>query len=397
MAAPVVAPTEHLIVIVDASAAGWRRAEAVAAAAAAAATAAAEAAAATAAAGLAVSAGAPPPVGRVGVAGRRLAFEEFLRVLHLFLAAYAACDRRAALAVIGYDGERGGYAWPPSPPPPPPSAADSAAPSPPVAGTEEEEAEHLRGAAVTRTVTAALRRLRRPTPAPEEYVVAPAAGSAADRRMTAADAAVLGAEVALDRDAAAGTGVYASAHSLAPALSLALCRHHAVARRAPGGATSRILVFSAGGDAPSQYIAVANAIFSAQRYGVSLDAVAMAGVKSVALQQAAHLTGGTYSEPTLEQHAGLFQFLVMMYLPPPPLRSTFALPAKRTVDLRAACFCHKRHVDVAWVCAVCLSIWCDYTPACLTCGATSATPTASTAPPLLPGPVAPAATKPATT
>jgi hypothetical protein len=46
-------------------------------------------------------------------------------------------------------------------------------------------------------------------------------------------------------------------------------------------------------DAPSQYVAVMNAIFSAQRAEVAVDALVL-GADSAYLQQAAHLTGGLY-------------------------------------------------------------------------------------------------------
>ena len=44
------------------------------------------------------------------------------------------------------------------------------------------------------------------------------------------------------------------------------------------------------------------------------------------------------------------------------------LPRAARVDFRAACFCHKRPVDLGYVCSACLSIFCRQLPACTTCG-----------------------------
>jgi transcription initiation factor TFIIH subunit 3 len=45
----------------------------------------------------------------------------------------------------------------------------------------------------------------------------------------------------------------------------------------------------------------------------------------------------------------------MSFLPPPAMRELIAVPKQDKVDFRAACFCHKTIVDIAFVCSVCLS------------------------------------------
>jgi transcription initiation factor TFIIH subunit 3 len=73
----------------------------------------------------------------------------------------------------------------------------------------------------------------------------------------------------------------------------------------------------------------------------------------------------------------------MSFLPSPSLRTALAVPTQRAVDLRASCFCHRRVVDVACVCSVCLSsasahlprcpgltrapVFCQPVPVCKTC------------------------------
>ncbi|OCL04622.1 transcription factor Tfb4 [Glonium stellatum] len=146
--------------------------------------------------------------------------------------------------------------------------------------------------------------------------------------------------------------------------------------------TSRILVLSVSGDLASQYIPVMNAIFAAQRQRIPIDILKLAG-DTVLLQQACDATGGIYMAPAAPQ--GLLQYLMMAFLPDAVARRALVLPGAGDVDFRAACFCHRRVVDVGFVCSVCLSIFCEpLTDAtCLTCGSHLSLATAQTAAPAL--------------
>ncbi|KAF2139638.1 uncharacterized protein K452DRAFT_300180 [Aplosporella prunicola CBS 121167] len=131
--------------------------------------------------------------------------------------------------------------------------------------------------------------------------------------------------------------------------------------------TSRILVLSVSGDLASQYIPVMNAIFAAQRQHIPVDILKLAG-DTIFLQQACDATGGIYLEPSAPQ--GLLQYLMMAFLPDNTARQHLVLPSAGEVDFRAACFCHRKVVDVGYVCSVCLSIFCEplADQTCLTCG-----------------------------
>ncbi|ORZ31218.1 TFIIH subunit Tfb4/p34 [Catenaria anguillulae PL171] len=150
---------------------------------------------------------------------------------------------------------------------------------------------------------------------------------------------------------------------LSSALSKALCyaNRHATAST---DAKPSILVISASPDSPSHYVPLMNAIFSAQKAEINLDACKLYG-DSVFLQQAAHLTHGVYR--CLPGPEGMIQHLLFTYLPPPELRSSLNLPAPTKVDFRAACFCHRRMTSDAFVCSVCLAIYCQWRPVCETC------------------------------
>ncbi|MCJ1363686.1 RNA polymerase II transcription factor B subunit 4 [Acarospora aff. strigata] len=130
---------------------------------------------------------------------------------------------------------------------------------------------------------------------------------------------------------------------------------------------SRILVLSVSGDLAYQYIPVMNCIFAAQRKRIPIDICKIAG-DTVFLQQASDATRGIYM--ALEQPQGLLQYLMMGFLPDQTSRRYLVLPTQVNVDFRAACFCHKKVVDVGFVCSICLSIFCSPPEGavCLTCG-----------------------------
>lgn len=127
----------------------------------------------------------------------------------------------------------------------------------------------------------------------------------------------------------------------------------------------RILILSVSPDLSSSYIPIMNAIFSAQKLKVTIDVCKVYGPDTVFLQQAAHLTNGSYIY--LERRDALLQYLIMSFLSPTSIRKILAVPKQDKIDFRAACFCHKNIVDIGFVCSVCLSIFCQPLPVCSTC------------------------------
>lgn len=128
--------------------------------------------------------------------------------------------------------------------------------------------------------------------------------------------------------------------------------------------SSRIMIVSVSGDLAFQYIPMMNCIFSAQKQKVVID-IAKIGGDAVFLQQASDATHGMYRN--IQKGDSLLQTLMMLFLPDQQVRKDSNLPAPANVDFRAACFCHKRVLDVGFVCSVCLSIFCQALPKCLTC------------------------------
>lgn len=152
---------------------------------------------------------------------------------------------------------------------------------------------------------------------------------------------------------------------VAGGLSLALSYANRYLAESPGEARSaRILVLTASGAAAAHYMTYMNAFFTAQKMGVPIDACILERDSGL-LQQGADITGGLYVR--VDRLDSLVQFLIWLFLPETPLRKKLGLPAPTKVDYRAACFCHRQLVDVGFVCSVCLSIFCKFTPICSTC------------------------------
>ncbi|XP_048582166.1 general transcription factor IIH subunit 3 [Nematostella vectensis] len=150
------------------------------------------------------------------------------------------------------------------------------------------------------------------------------------------------------------------------ALCKALCYIHRMEKEYSVGAKlqPRILIIKASPDDASHYMPVMNSIFAAQKSNTCIDACVLYE-HSGYLQQATDITGGVYLK--IPETQALLQYLMWLYLPDFSTRAMMVLPSSTQIDYRAACFCHKKLVDVGFVCSVCLSIYCNPIPICRTC------------------------------
>ncbi|CAO3649397.1 unnamed protein product [Cunninghamella echinulata] len=150
------------------------------------------------------------------------------------------------------------------------------------------------------------------------------------------------------------------------AFSMALCYINRITKLDDlGHIKPRILLLSVSPDSAQQYIPLMNCIFSAQKMGIPVDVCKIFGQETAFLQQAANITGGVYIN--INNSQALLQYLMFSFLPERYARNFLKLPSEDQVDFRAACFCHKNIVDIGFVCTVCLSIFCSWTPVCSTC------------------------------
>ncbi|KAG9451081.1 hypothetical protein H6P81_011046 [Aristolochia fimbriata] len=153
---------------------------------------------------------------------------------------------------------------------------------------------------------------------------------------------------------------------LSGSLSLALCYIQKIFRAGPLHPQPRILCLQGSPDGPEQYVGIMNAIFSAQRSMIPIDSCVLGTQNSAFLQQASHITGGIYQKPAYPD--GLFQYLSAVFATDLQSRSFLRLPKPPGVDFRASCFCHKKTIDMGYICSVCLSIFCKHHKKCSTCG-----------------------------
>lgn len=153
---------------------------------------------------------------------------------------------------------------------------------------------------------------------------------------------------------------------LAGSMSMALCYISRVQRNAPPGVKmhARILTVTGSNECAAQYMTYMNVFFTAQKMGVVIDVCALDKSLSL-LQQGCDITGGQYLR--LTQLDGLLQYLLWVFLPDPQTRHKLVLPPPTKVDYRAACFCHRELIEIGYVCSVCLSIFCKFSPICTTC------------------------------
>lgn len=111
--------------------------------------------------------------------------------------------------------------------------------------------------------------------------------------------------------------------SIANALSIALCAANKQVEKTPR-LHCRIVVLQMQKDVAQNYNAVMNAVFSAQKLHVSIDAVALNKDGSNFLQQASFLTKGIYQQ--LNDQSNLLQVLLTHYLSNASLRRSLLVP-----------------------------------------------------------------------
>jgi len=150
------------------------------------------------------------------------------------------------------------------------------------------------------------------------------------------------------------------------AMGLALCYINRIQNTIASTETVnyRILTVQLYEDGSNQYMNFMNMIFAAEKLNVPIDSCVIAKDSSL-LQQASSLTNGIYFK--VPQINALLHYLLWLFLPNVSLRKLLVQPPKSQVDFRAACFCHRQLIDIGYVCSVCLSVFCSFTPICSTC------------------------------
>lgn len=154
--------------------------------------------------------------------------------------------------------------------------------------------------------------------------------------------------------------------ALASAIGISLCR---IQRNK--GLPSRIMIVSCSmqsGSYAKQYMNLMNSFFAAQKMNIPIDGCVYMkedSKRGSVLEQGCDLTGGHFLN--VPDIAGNLEYLIWIYLPSATIRETLLLPERRKANHRAVCFCHRNIIDIGYVCSVCLSIFCTFSPICSSC------------------------------
>ncbi|NWX18277.1 TF2H3 factor, partial [Aegotheles bennettii] len=151
---------------------------------------------------------------------------------------------------------------------------------------------------------------------------------------------------------------------LAGSLAKALCCILLIMEFSTPLSIFKTLVIKAAEDSALQYMNFMNVIFAAQKQSILIDACVLDSDSGL-LQQACDITGGIYLK--VPHMPSLLQYLLWVFLPDQEQRAQLVLPPPVHVDYRAACFCHRNLIEIGYVCSVCLSIFCNFSPICSTC------------------------------
>lgn len=279
-------------------------------------------------------------------------FPEFLSCLEAFLSAFVALDKKNSLFVYGYNNLEGGRVYPPNNV----EYHDEGESSSPM---QELSPDGLRSSLVRKFVHSGLMQLRY-----EKVGVGQMRGS--ERKLMFSFSNNSSNLASIVSNALLLINKLRSPNKLRSSTS-----NDELSMTRLSSTRCRILTFQLSGDNPYLYTPMINCIYTAQRHGVIMDSCLLDLHSSVFLQQAAHITGGQYLHPDAKTHSGFLQFLLMHFLHDRVVRQYFLTPPRHSTNLRAHCFCHKRHVDVGWLCTVCLSIWCEFSEQCAMCKTSS--------------------------
>ncbi|KAL8731161.1 MAG: hypothetical protein Q9166_003568 [cf. Caloplaca sp. 2 TL-2023] len=109
--------------------------------------------------------------------------------------------------------------------------------------------------------------------------------------------------------------------------------------------STRILILSLTGSLSAQYIPLTNTIFACQRLQIPISVAKLSG-DAAFLEQASDSTRGAYIN--IAHPRGLLQYLMMAFLPDASVSGMLRPMGEGGVDFRAACFCHRRVVEMVF-------------------------------------------------
>ena len=126
----------------------------------------------------------------------------------------------------------------------------------------------------------------------------------------------------------------------------------------------------------AEYLPLMNCLFACQKQKYVVDVFSMC-FNTTSLQQMSSLSNGIFLKCP-EDSTKILSSLLLHFLMPSDFRQgKLRNPGSALLDYKASCFCHRKLVDIGWVCSLCLSVFCAFTPVCITCSSMFKLPNAS--------------------
>jgi len=150
-----------------------------------------------------------------------------------------------------------------------------------------------------------------------------------------------------------------------PALIKSLCIANKFVKSEPD-VKMRFLILKVSPILSSEYLPLMNCLFACQKEKLIVDVFSLY-FNTTSLQQMSALSDGIFLKCPDEANK-ILHLLMAHFLMPTEFRDKKLIkPNNQLLDYKASCFCHRRLVDIGWVCSVCLSVFCAFTPICITC------------------------------
>ncbi|XP_075266208.1 general transcription factor IIH subunit 3-like isoform X2 [Convolutriloba macropyga] len=159
-----------------------------------------------------------------------------------------------------------------------------------------------------------------------------------------------------------------------PALIKSLCMANKILKSDPD-VKIRFLILKVSPILSAEYLPLMNCLFACQKEKLIVDVFSLC-FYTTSLQQMSALSNGTFFKCP-EDANKILHFLSAHFLMSAEFREKKLIkPSSQLLDYKASCFCHRRLVDVGWICSVCLSVFCAFTPICITCSSIFRLPSA---------------------
>ena len=124
--------------------------------------------------------------------------------------------------------------------------------------------------------------------------------------------------------------------------------------------TSRIIMFSKSLIDERLGTKLMNCIFVLEHKEIVLDVIEQSGEVQDNLLQSTQKTKGVYiNQP--HPNKGFAQYMMQVLIIGRNMRDTYKMPYQSKTNFCGSCTCHNKKQDFAWVCSVCLGIYCQKT------------------------------------